>query len=181
MDFWHRSLTHSIFVILSILVGFSRFGSAKNNFSNKYFGYGLCLGMLFHSLSDIIYLKGVLIFFPFDLSEIFYELDFGFILRFEKYSLPIQKYLMTMDHLTDCFFYLFVIMVNERDFTFFKRLCLVQSTILIGFLFAAKYFSYLTLEVFVSFLYVFALLFVCFNVYSPIYFFNHLIDQEKEE
>jgi hypothetical protein len=181
MEYWHRSLTHSLFVILLICICFSRFGSGKNNFSNKYFGYGLCLGMLFHTLSDIIYLKGVLIFFPFDLSEIFYELDCGFILRFEKYSLPTQKYLMTIDHLTDCIFYLYIIITIKRDFTFFKRLCLLQSTILIGMLFIAKYLSYLTLEVFGAFLYAFAFVFICFNVYSPIYFFHHFIDQDKEE
>ena len=129
--------------------------------------------MLFHTLFDTIYLKGVLLLFPFQLEEFFFELDFGFIFRFEKYSLPTQKYLMTIDHLTDCFFYLFIIKKETQKFSIFNTLMKIQSGILMVFLMIVYQFPMMNLELFIGILYFFAFIFVCFNVYSPIYFFEN--------
>eukprot|EP01080_Neovahlkampfia_damariscottae_P009259 gene9259-1346_t len=176
IDFWHRSLTHSVFTILMIFLVFSSVNSAKTYYFNRFFGIGLCLGMLFHSLSDVIYLKGVLLMFPFQTEEYFFELDFGLFFRFEKYSLLTQKLLLTVDHLTDCIFYYFIIGKNKKHYSMIYNLMWIQSSILMILMSIVILIPSISLEVFAGILYFFALVFVCFNIYSPIYI--HQVQQE---
>ncbi|EFC44060.1 predicted protein [Naegleria gruberi] len=73
------------------------------------FAIGLLVGFIFHTLLDVIYMKGVKMFWPIYTEEIFVEVPWLYLLDNFKYPPMVQKLIMTIDHSSEVLFYLAII------------------------------------------------------------------------
>jgi membrane-bound metal-dependent hydrolase YbcI (DUF457 family) len=64
----HRYMTHSVFIIAAVVIAFLLVGQIRKEARWANLGWGLGLGMLLHSLLDLlIWFNGVALFWPFPL------------------------------------------------------------------------------------------------------------------
>ncbi|KAL0487208.1 hypothetical protein AKO1_012159 [Acrasis kona] len=118
----HRSVTHSFFILFPVLMAISyRYHYLKEtsytllgcNF-NLPFWFGCILSMIVHSITDLVYLKGVRLLWPFFNDEIFFEVPWLYLFELKKFGPITQKVLLTADHGTEVLFYIFLLWAKDK-------------------------------------------------------------------
>ena len=93
----------------------SFWGKLRHDFKwiNLPFAMGVLVGAIFHILLDLIYMKGVKLWWPIYQEEIFYEIPSLYLYDNFKYPPMVQKILMSIDHVSEVLFYVAVIIYRN--------------------------------------------------------------------
>ncbi|KAF0980884.1 hypothetical protein FDP41_012672 [Naegleria fowleri] len=81
---------------------------------NLPFAIGFLVGAIFHIFLDVIYMKGVKLFWPIYGEEIFCEIPWLYLYDNFKYSPMVQKVIMTCDHTSEILFYIAILYYRRR-------------------------------------------------------------------
>ncbi|KAG2392888.1 hypothetical protein C9374_009465 [Naegleria lovaniensis] len=81
---------------------------------NLPFAIGFLVGAIFHIFLDVIYMKGVKLFWPIYGEEIFCEIPWLYLYDNFKYSPMVQKVIMTCDHTSEILFYIAILYYRRK-------------------------------------------------------------------
>ncbi|KJE96592.1 hypothetical protein CAOG_06893 [Capsaspora owczarzaki ATCC 30864] len=191
-DIYHRTVTHSIvfallcFAIMTIFADLVRAHIQKDKlwfiarthpvrrhvFEPQAFGTGLVLGLISHAVLDMMYLKGVAIWWPFSDARVGYPL-FGYWTTQTELTV---KLLEASDHYTDVLFFFIPVMVvanwhqiHTAQWNQIVGYCVAKCAVTTAFIILA-FIPAVSFETFFTLLYIPGTFFFTISVIAPLLF-----------
>lgn len=164
-----------------------------------HFWNGCFISMLVHALVDIVWMKGVKIWWPLDDREVFSEVNTLGLFHFDSYGEWAQRAIMSIDTMSEAFFYVIILLgtrslysaartrseKSDTDsgiqghgcasalhiFKFFKYLAIVQC-VAVGIIYLVLPMDTVSIEAFIISLFVFGYVFISFSLLAPFIFID---------